>query len=74
MSSSKTKKNKKKTTNTPGKDASQNDTSETNVEINIPVKDFEKLVTAAANKQISTEQLISEAIYTAIQEQPKNKE
>lgn len=74
MSSDKTNNDSKKATNTPGKNASHNDTSETSIEVNIPIKNFEKLVTAAAKQQISTEQLISEAIYTALQESSNNKE
>ena len=74
MSSDKTNNDRKRTPNTPGKNSSHNDTTETSIEVNISVKDFEKLVTAAAKHKISTELLISEAIYTALQESSNNKE
>ena len=74
MSSTKTTSNNKTRANTPAARTSQNDTSNVSIEVKIPVEDFEKLATTAAKKQISTELLISQAIFSALQETTKNKD
>lgn len=74
MSSTKTTSNNKTRENTPAARTSQNDTSNVSIEVKIPVEDFEKLATTAAKKQTSTELLISQAIFSALQETTKNKD